>query len=219
MSKTGDYLGMFTHKGKHSLNANERMAHSTHSCLLCSSLQARRPVTIWWPDWSPPPEVLCHLVNFYRFPAQLHFSIASRLATHKPIVKGTISPSPHTPSNCSSTVLVFSRVIKSTVYRCLSCKMPFLSLPPQNDQSQSWPPPCVGTSPDPPVPTGEDARLSSHLTQGFRQVLFSPLNSTYLHKIPPAACHLENPPQHLCWELPRKLTNCLVCLCFSFVSA
>lgn len=45
---------------------------------------------------------------------------------------GTISPSPHAPFGCFSIVLIFSKVINSAAYGCcLSCEVPFLSLPPQ----------------------------------------------------------------------------------------
>lgn len=46
---------------------------------------------------------------------------------------------------------------------------------------------------------GQDARPAALLTQGRRQLLTAPLTSTtstHLHKISPAAWHLENPLQH-----------------------
>ena len=188
---------MFTHKGKRSLNADERRARSTRSCLLRSSRRARRPVAIRWSDRSPPPGVLCRLFHLYHFPTQLHFSIATRLATHKPIVRGTISSSSHTQFDSFSVVLIFSKVIKSTAYRCcLNCEEPFLSLPPQTISLSPGHHTLLEPLLTPRCPQ-QRMRLSSLPKQGFRQLFFSPLNSTYLHEIPPAACHLETSLQHL----------------------
>lgn len=58
-----DYLAMLTHKGKHSLNANERTAHSTHSCLLRQASHSNWAARLKSSTRSPVPPL-----SFLSFP-------------------------------------------------------------------------------------------------------------------------------------------------------